>query len=316
MVTGEIFDIKKYAIHDGPGIRTTVFFKGCPLTCWWCHNPEGIKRGTERLYRKDRCIGCQLCIQSCPHKAIARSTDRPQWVPYDCQYCQTCSRICPTEAVLFVGKIMSVAEVIAEIARDTVFFDESDGGVTISGGEPLMQPQFLLKLLEACGDLDLHRTVDTSGYAETDTLLRVALRTELFLYDLKHMDPGKHYRYTGVSNEKILENLERLSEQGADIIVRLPIIPGLNSDDENIDHTGAFLSRLAGIRSVNILPYHSAAIAKYSNLGIEYHAMDVARPSCDQLESIAMRLEKYDIQVKIGGNPHDPQSNPSAKRKL
>jgi pyruvate formate lyase activating enzyme len=209
--------------------------------------------------------------------------------------------MCPTEAVQFVGKTMSVDEVVTEITRDTVFYDESNGGVTFSGGEPLMQPQFLLKLLEACGQLDLHRTVDTSGHVDTETLLRVATRTELFLYDLKHMDPGKHYKYTGVSNEKILENLKRLSEQGADIIVRLPVVPGINSDDENIDRSGAFLARLAGIRSVNILPYHCAAMTKYANFGMEYHVMDVARPSSDLLQSIAMRLAKYDIQVKIGG---------------
>ena len=301
MVTGEIFDIKKYAIHDGPGIRTTVFFKGCPLSCWWCHNPEGIKRTAERLYRQDRCIGCKECIQVCSHDAIADSADRPKWDPSRCEYCKTCALVCPTEAVTFVGKTMSVDDVIAEITKDTVFYDESNGGVTISGGEPLMQPQFLLKLLEGCGHLDLHRTVDTSGYADTKTLLQVAACTELFLYDLKHMDPEKHFKYTGVSNEKILENLKCLSEHGADIIVRLPIIPGINSHDENIDRTGAFISSLSGIRCVNILPYHCAAITKYKNFNMEYSSSDVEPPSKDQLESIANRLENYDIRVKIGG---------------
>jgi pyruvate formate lyase activating enzyme len=301
MISGDIFDIKKYAIHDGPGIRTTIFFKGCPLSCWWCHNPEGIKRSPERLFRQDRCIGCQLCIQICPHKAIANSATGPQWIPSNCQSCQTCAQMCPTEAVQFVGKVMSVDEVMAEISRDTVFYDESNGGVTISGGEPLMQPQFLLKLLDACGDLDLHRTVDTSGHAETKTLLQVAACTDLFLYDLKHMDPAKHLYYTGVSNEMILQNLKRLSDLGAEIIVRLPIIPGINSDDENIDRTGAFVSRLAGIRSVNLLPYHCAAVTKYANLGTQYQMVDIVRPSRDQLESMARRLEKYDIEAKIGG---------------
>lgn len=255
----------------------------------------------ERIYRENRCIGCKECIQVCPHDAIADTADRPKWDPSSCEYCETCALVCPTEAVTFVGKTMSVGDVIAEITKDTVFYDESDGGVTVSGGEPLMQPSFLQELLDACGNLDLHRTVDTSGYTDTETLLRVARRTELFLYDLKHMDPEKHFKYTGVSNEKILENLKRLCEQGADIIVRLPIIPGINSDDENIDRTGAFISCLSGIRSVNILPYHCAAIAKYKNLSKKYNASDVKRPSRDQLKSIAKRLENYDIRVKIGG---------------
>jgi pyruvate formate lyase activating enzyme len=301
MVTGKIFDIKKYAIHDGPGIRTTVFFKGCPLACWWCHNPESIKSARERIYHENRCIGCKECIQVCPHDAIADTADRPKWNPSNCEYCETCALVCPTEAVTFVGKSMSVDEVVAEITKDTVFYDESNGGVTISGGEPLMQPQFLLKLLEACGHLDLHRTVDTSGYADTKTLLQVAACTELFLYDLKHMDPEKHSRYTGVSNAIILQNLKCLGDQGAEIIVRLPVIPGINCDAENIDRTGVFISSLSGIRGVNILPYHCAAITKYKNLSMQYNASDVERPSQDQLESIANRLENYGIRVKIGG---------------
>ena len=164
-----------------------------------------------------------------------------------------------------------------------------------------MQPSFLTGLLKACGDLDLHRTVDTCGYADTRTLLKVATHVELFLYDLKHMDPEKHYRYTGVPNEIILSNLKRLSRQGAGIIIRLPVIPGINNDGENIERTGAFLSSLAGVNQVNILPYHPTAEAKYKNLGVKYKAADIERPPRDQLESIARQLETYDLQVNIGG---------------
>ncbi len=165
---------------------------------------------------------------------------------------------------------MSVEDVVAEITKDTLFYDESHGGITFSGGEPLMQPSFLMGLLKACGNLDLHRTVDTCGYADTRTLLNVATQAELFLYDLKHMDPEKHYRYTGVSNEMILTNLKCLSRQGAKVIIRLPVVPGINSDGENIERTGAFLSSLAGVNQVNILPYHCAAEAKYKKLGVKY----------------------------------------------
>jgi pyruvate formate lyase activating enzyme len=299
--TGEIFDIKKYAIHDGPGIRTTVFFKGCPLSCRWCHNPESLSSTTQRLYRSERCIGCMECVEACRNGAITAAETGPEWVAANCVFCQTCARVCPAEAVEFVGRKMTVAEVVAEINEDTLFYDESHGGVTFSGGEPLMQPSFLIELLTACGDLDLHRTVDTCGYAETSTLLKAAAHTDLFLYDLKHMDPAKHYRYTGVSNDKILNNLKCLSLQGAAIIIRLPLIPGLNSDAENIERTGAFISSLDGVNQVNILPYHRAAEVKYKNFGLQYETAGIRRPDIELLDSIAARFEKYSLKVKIGG---------------
>jgi pyruvate formate lyase activating enzyme len=301
MQTGKIFDIKKYAIHDGPGIRTTVFFKGCPLSCWWCHNPESISRSIQRLYRNERCIACQECVVACPEDAIRATAKGLEWNPSDCVYCRTCAGICPAEAVEFIGKTMSVDEVVAEITKDTVFYDESRGGVTLSGGEPLMQPAFLMDLLDACGNLELHRTVDTSGHADTQTLLEAATRTDLFLYDLKHMDPEKHASFTGVTNEKILNNLIVLSRQGAEIVIRFPVIPGFNSDQENIDRTGAFVSSLPGVRRMNILPYHCAAAAKYKNLGLKFNTSDIEPSSRDFLESVAKRLETYNLTVKIGG---------------
>jgi pyruvate formate lyase activating enzyme len=301
MQTGVIFDIKKYAIHDGPGIRTTVFFKGCLLSCHWCHNPESLSRTTQRLYREERCIGCMECVKACPNNALTANENGPKWLTANCAYCKTCARVCPAQAVEFIGKTMSVEDVVAEITKDTLFYDESRGGVTFSGGEPLMQPSFLMELLKACGNLDLHRTVDTCGYADTRTLLNIATHVELFLYDLKHMDPQKHYRYTGVSNEMILTNLKCLSRQGARIIIRLPVIPGINNDKENIERTGAFLSSLAGVSQVNILPYHHTAKAKYKDLDMKYTAADIERPDQDHLKSIARQLEKYDLQVNIGG---------------
>jgi len=301
MQSGKIFDIKKYAIHDGPGIRTTIFFKGCPLSCRWCHNPESISGASQRLYREERCIGCLECSSACLNDAISAGENKLKWEAANCVYCKTCARRCPAEAVEFIGKTMSVEDVVAEISKDTLFYDESSGGVTFSGGEPLMQPSFLTGLLKACGDLDLHRAVDTCGYADTRTLLKVASHVDLFLYDLKHMDPEKHYRYTGVSNEMILANLKCLSRQGAKIIIRLPVIPGINDDRENIERTGAFLSALAGVNQVNILPYHRTAAAKYKNLGLPYDIADIERPARDDLESIARQLERYGLQVKIGG---------------
>jgi pyruvate formate lyase activating enzyme len=301
MQTGKIFDIKKYAIHDGPGIRTTVFFKGCPLSCRWCHNPESITPATQRLFRKDRCIACLECADACSGKAIQVTPEGLKWYPSDCVYCGTCAGICPAEAVELIGKSMSVDEVMDEITRDTVFYDESKGGVTLSGGEPFLQPSFLKALLDACGKMGIHRTVDTSGHTDIQTLLETATRTDLFLYDLKHMDPGKHARFTGVTNEKILENLKTLCRQNVEIIIRFPLIPGINSDPENIDQTGAFVSSLPGISRMNILPYHCAATAKYRNLGLDFNASGIEPPSRDFLESVAARLETYGLTIKIGG---------------
>jgi pyruvate formate lyase activating enzyme len=298
---GVIFDIKRYAIHDGRGIRTTVFFKGCPLHCQWCHNPEGLAIQAQVVYRRDRCIGCGECVDACPESALMLS---PSGVVTDlskCIRCGACAEACPAEARELIGREMSVDEVVEEIKKDTLFYDQSGGGVTFSGGEPLMQPRFLLGLLDACRELDIHRTVDTAGYADADLILKVAERTDLFLYDLKHMDSELHRRYTGVPNEQILSNLELLAVHGAKIHIRIPVIPGINSDDENIERTGSFVSSLPGVHKISLLPYHSAAEAKYGRLDLEYCLGKVIPPSESAMEAVAKRLEGFGSQVKIGG---------------
>ena len=301
MTTGVIFDIKKYAIHDGPGIRTTVFFKGCPLACRWCHNPEGITAASQRIYHEDRCISCGVCIEICPQKATTQTAESVISDPSKCDLCRTCEDYCPPEAVEFVGRNVTVAEVIAQIKKDIAFYDESGGGITLSGGEPLMQPDFLLELLNACGDLDLHRTVDTTGYADAGLLLRVAKKTDLFLYDLKLMDADKHREFTGVSNEQILSNLKLLAQNDANIQVRIPLIPGINNDTENIDRTGDFVSSLPGVQLISILPFHNSARGKYSRLGMECMDPELQLPAAGQLQTIAERLARTGLQVKIGG---------------
>jgi pyruvate formate lyase activating enzyme len=196
---------------------------------------------------------------------------------------------------------VTVDEVIAEIKKDIAFYDESGGGITFSGGEPLMQPEFLLQLLEACAELDLHRTVDTTGYADSELLLQVAQKTDLFLYDLKLMDAAKHRDFTGVSNRRILYNFRMLAKYGARIQVRVPIIPGINNDAENIDRTAALVSDLPGVEQIAILPFHNSARGKYGRLGMECLSSDIESPSDEHMKIIAGRLERSGLQVKIGG---------------
>ncbi len=301
MATGIVFDIKKYAIHDGPGIRTTVFFKGCPLACRWCHNPEGMAAVTQRIYHKERCIGCGECIQICPRKALRRSAEGIIADLPKCDLCRACADHCPSEAVEFIGQNVTVAEVVRQIEKDVVFYDQSKGGVTFSGGEPLMQPEFLLEMLDACGELDLHRTVDTTGYADTALLLKVAQKTDLFLYDLKLMDAENHRKYTGVSNEQILVNLMRLAQNDARIQVRVPVIPGINSDAENIDKTADFIHSIGGVENISLLPFHNSARGKYGRLGMQWISPHIQPPTARLLQSVAARLKETGLKVTIGG---------------
>ncbi len=301
MQTGIIFDIKRYAIHDGPGIRTTVFFKGCPLTCPWCHNPEGIGRSPRVVYRKSVCIGCRECLEACPENALSAGPDGIDTDEARCKQCGSCVNICPAGARELIGKTETVDSLMEIIRKDVPFFDTSGGGVTFSGGEPLMQAEFLLEILAACGKEDIHRTLDTTGYTDPDTLKRVARHTDLFLFDLKFMDPEKHRLYTGVSNEQILINLETLARLDKGIIVRIPLIPGINDDAATINSMAAFLAHLPQIKTVHILPYHDFQKSKYDKFSINYKARDVEPPSPERVAAIQNRLAGTGLSVEVGG---------------
>ncbi len=301
MKKGRIFNIEKYAIHDGPGIRTTVFFKGCPLRCWWCHNPEGQNQKLELTYRENRCIGCGECAENCTRRALSLLSQHVVLNRESCNMCGVCAQICPSEALSVIGKEMSVEETVREIERDRVFYDESEGGVTFSGGEPLLQPNFLEKMLDECGEKRIHTTLDTSGYASPEVINRIRSKVDLFLYDIKIMDNAKHRKYTGVSNKLILQNLERLAKNGSNIMISLPIVMGINDDDENIFRTCEFISSLPGVEHVSLLPYHKTGVDKYKNLGRSYRLNSIQPPSSQKTKEIKEKLEAAGLKVRIGG---------------
>jgi pyruvate formate lyase activating enzyme len=297
---GKIFNIQHYSIHDGPGIRTTVFFKGCPLNCWWCHNPESIEKKSQLIYRNAKCIGCRDCINLCLERALTFG-EKGVIINKDlCTLCGLCAEKCPTNALELIGKDSTVKDIMKEIEKDKMFFDESGGGVTFSGGEPLFQPELLISLLDACKNKGIHTALDTSGYARWETLESVAGKVDLFLYDLKHMDNAAHKKYTGVPNTTILENLAKLSKIHQNIWIRVPIIPGINDSEENIKSLGEFISSLM-IKKVFLLPYHEIAAAKYELLDKTYLLGEVQPPKEERMEELKKILSPYVVDVKIGG---------------
>jgi len=300
MTTGIVFNIQRYSIHDGPGIRTTVFLKGCPLNCCWCQNPESQLSGQEMVFWEDRCIGCGACSLNCPSGAIQMENKKPVTDKNKCNLCGECSRICPAQAREMIGKKLSAEEVIKEIEKDLVFYEESGGGVTFSGGEPLEQSEFLESLLICCQKKKIHTAVDTSGYISWGILNKISPKVDLFLYDLKLMDNERHKKYTGVFNEIILENLKKLSSVHNNILVRFPVIPGINDDYQNIREMGELLSFLK-ITQVRLLPYHHIGIDKYRRLGRTYKLATTQPPSKERLSEISAILKKFNLNVKLRG---------------
>ena len=297
MSTGTIFDIRKYSIHDGPGIRTAVFFKGCPLECGWCHNPEGHAIHPELIFRNTRCILCDDCLTVCPNDAVTRQGNAIQIDRTRCKVSGECAAVCNAEALQVIGKKMTVQQVIAEIERDTVFYEQSGGGVTFTGGEPLAQPLFLLDLLAACRERGISVALDTCGYAPWPVLNKISPLVDLFLYDLKLIDEPRHHQWTGVSNKLILSNLRQLLEGGLKILIRIPIIPGINDDEENLRQTGTFLASLPNVPPLELLPYHDIAQGKYAGLGREYKLPKILSPTPVRMEEIASMMQAYGLQI-------------------
>lgn len=297
-----IFDIKRYAINDGPGIRITIFLKGCPLRCAWCHNPESQEKHQQKMYNNSKCIACEECVKHCPENALSLSPDGIVTNIEACTLCGICAEVCPTKAIEMTGKEMSVEEIMKQIKKETTLMDKSEGGVTFSGGEPLLHHEFLIPLLDACGEEGIHRCVDTTGYAKPEVLMEVAKRTDHFLYDLKMMDSKKHSLWTGMPNEKILNNLKTLAATGVDMNIRIPLLKGVNDDDQNIKESAEFIAALEGTKPlVNLLPFHNIAEKKYEKLGEAYDRGEMAEPSPERLKEIIAVFESFGINAMIGG---------------
>ena len=268
MSVGRIFEIKRFAVHDGYGIRTTVFFKGCPLNCVWCHNPEGLSYEPELALLERKCVGCGECVGACSKKLHTIDTEGIHAINRDdCTFCLSCINGCMHDALKFYGKEYTTGELYKIVAADIDFYQQSGGGITCSGGEPLMQVDFLSAFLKKCKEAGVHTAVDTSGYAEWKAFEKVLEFTDIFYYDIKHMDPIRHKELTGVDNNLILNNLVKLSDTGASIEIRMPVIPGSNDDDVNIRQTAGFLKSIKGLTLVRPLPYHALSESKYTAIG-------------------------------------------------
>lgn len=302
MTKSLIFDIKRYAINDGPGIRIVIFFKGCNLHCAWCHNPESIKAETEKLYSVAKCIRCSSCIDVCPANALSLQSSGIVTDTDLCTLCGKCADVCPTKAMEMSGHEMSLTEIMTEIEKEKVFFDQSGGGVTFSGGEPLLHSQLLFELLDECGKKNIHRAVDTAGNVSSKIILEAATRTDLFLYDLKMMDSKLHRKWTHAGNSILLKNLELLADTGVPIILRIPLIANINDTKQNIENTAAFISKLGGEpKEVHLLPYHSIAQHKYAKLGRADEFGKLQEPDKNTLQNALQIFASYGITASIGG---------------
>jgi pyruvate formate lyase activating enzyme len=303
MVQGTIFDIQTYSLHDGPGIRTTVFLKGCPLNCIWCQNPESQRHQPELLFYSERCTGCGQCVSVCPRQAISMLDGKSNTKRNLCEGCGNCADTCLNAARKLSGRVWLTDDVFNEVKKDEAFYRRSGGGVTLSGGEPLAQPEFSTAILSSCKRAGLHTAIETTGMAKWGTLEQVLEYVDLVLYDLKHMDSRSHQRCTGIGNDLILENLQRIRRNyTVPIIARIPIIPEYNADLQNIEATAEFIAHEIGPDTkVNILAYHRLGETKYNRLEREHSGVRIIPPTAEQMAAIQKTIAARGLTVTIGG---------------
>ena len=267
-VDGLITDVKRCAVHDGPGLRTTVFLKGCPIRCKWCHNPEALHSSNSLMFFADRCIGCGACAENCPTGASRITGAGLTFDRRMCTACGKCVPACPADARRLAGRNISLAELLEEVTRDVAFYQASGGGVTLSGGEPLMQPHFARRFLESCKQQKLHTVLDTSGQGNKRDLEQILAFTDMVLFDLKVMDPGLHRQLTGIGNEDILANLQVVDSAAVPVLIRVPLVLSFADELENLRHVLNIASSLSKLVGIQLLPAHDMARRKYDALGM------------------------------------------------
>jgi len=303
-IEGLVLDVDRFASHDGPGIRTTVFLKGCPLACVWCHSPESRGAHPELLYQDERCDACGLCPETCPEHALSMGMNGERHVAVldrdACTVCGKCVEVCYPGALRIGGIATSVGEMVQQVEADAPFFISSGGGVTLSGGEPARQPDFSFNFLLACQMRGIHTAMETTGYARTEVMQRLASVADLLLFDMKLVDSAAHMKYAGVPNELIITNLRMLASEGHDIQVRVPCIPGINDSADQIRSTSRLVAD-SGVKRIALLPYNSAAGAKYDWIGTPYTLGGRTTQEEEYMDVLAGICKTAGLEVQIGG---------------